>query len=687
MICGVCCEGLEGIWDPAKTKRIGLLRDFPDMMRLLHPDVEDEDGFEEVLNEYNVLEPEQFVFGHHADYDSLLRSKDQGCVACNQFGEVNDCDDENERLKRLGYYSAFTINLSRRDMPRPVMIVFSGEPLEQFPHEMVLHDENDHANATLTPSTSDAMTWVLIETWLERCKDAHRKCATQALGGFVPTRLLELSISRDQRAFRLVSGTQLEPGERYATLSHCWGKGPAEEKLRLLKETECALRDGMPVAALPLLFRHAFEVISRLGIRYLWIDRLCIVQNSDDDWTAEAATMQTVYRNGFLNIGALGARDDGDGCFFERDPACVAPTVFRLGVGGDRRALYRLEAEDESWRSTFVGEPLLSRAWVLQERVLAARNLYFGRKQVFWECCEANHCETFPRKTLVKPPATGIPASLATQTDATAWVWKSLINAQDKGVGRGSLLDQWDSAVQRYCECSLTFPKDKLVALSGLAKHMGGRLSDVVPQHDTYLAGLWRTSMPRSLLWRVKGQGRRAHKYRAPSWSWASLDGNIITPVGGPPWYADVVDACVHPRGEDATGEVAGGHMRLRGPLCIARGIIRSKVRGDRRKRIRSFCHPDTTAPMDLDSDSAYVQFDTDDDEYDKVTVVIFRVDPLHRLSLIDCKGLALVCVENYNLLYRRVGFVTMEIKADEDDLNNPREVLHDCPVTTIEVL
>ncbi|RYO82370.1 hypothetical protein DL766_004750 [Monosporascus sp. MC13-8B] len=687
MICEVCREGLEGIWDPAKTKRIGLLRDFPDVMHLLHPDVEDEDGFEVVLNEYDVLEPEQFVFGHHADYDSLLRSKEQGCVTCNQFGEVNDRDDENEHLKELGYYSVFTVNLSRRDIPRPLMTVFSGEPLEQFPHEMVLHDENDSVNAAITPSTSDAMTWVLIETWLERCKDAHSKCATQALGGFTPTRLLELSISGDQRVFRLVSGTQLEPGERYATLSHSWGKGPAEEKLRLLEATERALRDGMPVNTLPLLFRHAFEVISRFEIRYLWIDRLCIVQDSASDWRDEAATMQTVYRNGFLNIAALGARDDRDGCFFERDPARVAPTVFRLGAGGDRRALYRLEAEDESWRSTFVG-PLLVRAWVLQERLLAARNLYFGRKQVFWECCEANHCETFPRKMLMKPPpAPGKPASMATQTDATAYAWKSLINAQDKRVRQGSLLDQWDSAVQRYCECSLTFPNDKLVALSGLAKHIGGKLSEVVWPHDTYLAGLWRTSMPRSLLWRVNGQGRKPPMYRAPSWSWASLDGNVIIPVGGPPWYADVVDACVHLQDGDVTGQVAGAQMRLRGPLCLAGGITRSKERRDRRKRIRSFRHPDTIAPMDLDSDSAYVQFDTDDDEYDEVTVVIFRVDPLHRLSLIDCKGLAMVCVENDNRFYRRVGFVTMKINADEDDLNNPREVLHDCPVATIDVL
>lgn len=528
----------------------------------------------------------------------------------------------------------------------------------------------------------------MIETWLDECLRSHNHCAAQPLSGFVPTRLLELCFSDGQLVFRLVPGSKLEPGERYATLSHCWGTGPAEEKLRLLEKTERMLKDGMPVGILPKLFRQAFEIIAKLEIHYLWIDRLCIIQDSDQDWRTEAATMQTVYRNGFLNIAALGAKDDQDGCFFDRDPMLVAPTV--LSLSSDNRGptqLYRLEAEDDSWHSTFEGEPLLSRAWVLQERVLAARNLYFGRKQVFWECCESNHCETFPKTTLVKSPASSKRASLIPNTASLPHGWKPLIHAQDKDSHGRNLLGQWNSAVQKYCECSLTFPNDKLVALSGLAKHMGDKLSERVEQ-DEYLAGLWRTSMPGSLLWKVKGFGRRPPLYRAPSWTWASLDGDIMleSGAGAPPWYVDVVGAHVLPHGEDATGELVGGHLHLSGPLCIATGLQKSKMAGDHRAIIKSFRRPDTMALMDLPFDNASVQFDTDD-QYDDVAVLIFRADSLSYLPLIDCRGLAVVPIRSPKLMYRRVGYATIMVRADEEGLSEPSEVLDKCLFTTIEMI
>lgn len=93
----------------------------------------------EISDEYELLEPEHYVFGHHVDYDSVLRSKEQGCVACTQFDNIEP-DDQNELFGALGFFSAFTINISRRDMARPSMTVFWGEMLEQFFNDMVVHD-------------------------------------------------------------------------------------------------------------------------------------------------------------------------------------------------------------------------------------------------------------------------------------------------------------------------------------------------------------------------------------------------------------------------------------------------------------------------------------------------------------------------------------------------------------------
>lgn len=233
---------------------------------------------------------------------------------------------------------------------------------------------DDFLNAAITHSTSDAVTWSLVQEWLGECIKTHRSCSSQAIEDFTPTRLLELDTSGPEQVFRLIDGSSIGLTEPYMTLSHCWGSGSAKKKLRLLTTNDCILRNGLPVSSLPRLFRDAFEIVERLGGRYIWIDRLCIIQDSTEDWESEAATMQTVYQNGFLNIAALGARDDQDGCFFERDPRLVAPTIIDLSPPNTGPSssllspstspplLYRFEAEDESWRSAFAGEPLLGRA-------------------------------------------------------------------------------------------------------------------------------------------------------------------------------------------------------------------------------------------------------------------------------------------------------------------------------------
>lgn len=86
-------------------------------------------------DESNLQEPERYVFGHHVDYDSLLRSKQLGCVSCQEFGYDNDRDDVNPTFEKLGYYSVFCIDLSQ-----PTLLVYSGDLIEEFFHEMVAHD-------------------------------------------------------------------------------------------------------------------------------------------------------------------------------------------------------------------------------------------------------------------------------------------------------------------------------------------------------------------------------------------------------------------------------------------------------------------------------------------------------------------------------------------------------------------
>ncbi|KAI1801335.1 HET-domain-containing protein [Daldinia bambusicola] len=686
MLCDVCREGLEGIWDPDNRKRLGLLKDFPELLECCFPDVED-GNYDQELSELELRGVEQYIFGHHVNYDSLVRSQELGCVVCTVFDQFHDGDDVNPALADLGYYSVFQVTLPRSNRPRPEMVVLSGETLEAFRHEMIPHDENDSVNSAISQSTSEQQTWALVQAWVDKCLNSHELCRRQAAELFSPTRLLELQHVGGEKIFRLVLRDEFDPRDRYITLSHCWGPEPAEKKLRLLKNKQEVLRNGLPVAILPRTFRDAFEVVERLGIRYLWIDRLCIIQDSKEDWQAEASIMGPVYTHGLLNIAALGASDDQSGCFFSRDPTLVSPTIVDLTSHGDNiAAFYRFEAEEESWRKDFEGEPLISRAWVLQERILSTRNLYFGSKQVFWECLEIHCCETIPNTWVGGSDARGrslfVPGS-------KRYPWKSLIDPK----GKGSIIPitSWQNAVETYSKCNLTLPSDKLVALSGLAKRMGNAMKSDGLGDNTYLAGIWKHTMPETLLWIPKTSCRRVPSYRAPSWSWASVDGIVsFRRAECRRWHVELLEAETTPGRDDVTGELTSGFLTLRGHTCAARNLKQLKTLPGERStyKIGSLHHPETGVKLNFGDRSAKLELDTLDEVHSAVIILIFGFRPCKPFSNVRIQGLALVPTDGYHQLsYRRVGCVFLEQTVDFDDSDFEKDLYSELPLEVITII
>lgn len=550
--------------------------------------------------------------------------------------------------------------------------------------------DDDDLNPAITSSTADPQTWSLVQTWLGMCTEMHQ-CSRHAAEGFVPTRLLELDYAGREKSFRLVDSADLDAAAPYVSLSHCWGTGPVEKKLRLLGSTEDLLRRGLPLSRLPRLFRDAVEIAERLRIRYIWIDRLCIIQDSGEDWEAEAATMQMVYQNGFLNIAALGARDDQEGCFFDREPLLVAPTLINLSPPGYPPLPYRFSEEDEGWKSTFEGD-LITRAWVLQERVLAPRTLYFGRKQVFWECGEANHCETVPRNNLVTPAAPQLPKAPPTAGEAPVRrSWKALIDPAGRSYG------DWTSIVRAYSQCRLTFAADKLVALSGLAKDMCAANSRKISGHGAYVAGHWRDTMPQNLIWSTSSWGHRPAPYRAPSWSWASVDGDVSFPqfYRQSTLLAKLIGVKTVPRGKDSTGELVGGSIILSAPLFIAKGIELSKLLSAQREQYKfgNFVHPETGEILDINAPKRIIFFDTPG-KYQEVTVItiwslLHEGYPGRPWSYLDVCGLAVVPVDEHHTRFRRVGYVDFQIRERESDKNIDlqEEIAANIPTKIVEII
>jgi hypothetical protein len=166
-------------------------------------------------------------------------------------------------------------------------------------------------------------------------------------------------------------------------LSHCWGTTPI---FRLLTGNIETLQKSLPVEHLPQTFQDAILLTRRLGIEYIWIDSLCIIQDSITDWAKESVTMGDVYKHAYCNIAATGFPDGQKGLYVKRDPQLLQLLEFRIPSGPRKNrdipsgSYYCI---DSVWENEVIDAPLNKRAWVFQERYLSPRILHFGARQLF----------------------------------------------------------------------------------------------------------------------------------------------------------------------------------------------------------------------------------------------------------------------------------------------------------------
>jgi hypothetical protein len=226
----------------------------------------------------------------------------------------------------------------------------------------------------------------LSKEWLRRCSATHRLCNPNGTQP-TPTRLLQVN----GEGPRICLSTELSTRVRYATLSHCWGHS---RYTLLTKGSLDIFRKKVPIEALSKTFLDAIHIARTLGIEYLWIDSLCIIQDDPTDWSKESALMGSVYGGSTINIAASGARDGTVGCFFDRNPSwrCQIQTVF-----DGSKQLYDCVSAD-MYYNDLGSMPIHRRGWTLQERLLASRTLHFTSTQVFWECYQKTACEAFPER-------------------------------------------------------------------------------------------------------------------------------------------------------------------------------------------------------------------------------------------------------------------------------------------------
>lgn len=310
-----------------------------------------------------------------------------------------------------------------------------------------------------------------------------------------------------------------KPRSHYLTLSYRWHP---ESYLKLTKSRIDDFQSRIRLSELPLTMQEAVQVTRQLDVRYLWIDSLCILQDDDDrsDWLYESIRMAETYSNALLNLSASGAADSTKSIFHGRDLDEVLPSVLDLEIGGRTQQYFVFHVG--MWNDEVNKSHLLERGWVFQERLFAQRVLHFGQQQLAWECRELDAMEVFPKGfrantyNLLSKQKQGLLWRATDREASPETKWKSY--------------GLWREMVQHYSTCCFTDPGDRLVALSGIAKCV--RQTNA----DEYLAGMWRLTMAFDLPWWRQSHDRELlpgpdPRYSAPTWSWASVQGEINFPA------------------------------------------------------------------------------------------------------------------------------------------------------------
>lgn len=366
--------------------------------------------------------------------------------------------------------------------------------------------------------TSSPETIHLAKYWLSDCLHYHN-CAFPHYQSKPPTRLIDVSpFGEDPNTLRLNITPKDSGGVPYLALSHCWGK---TQPLRLLSNTMDRLLKGFELATLPATFRDAVYICRALGLRYLWIDSLCIVQDDDDDWKREAAAMADVYSNAVCTIAARSATGVDSGCFLPRNTLQEVPLIWSYS---DAMHLSAPSVPETRFN-------LDTRGWVFQERLLSPRILTFSSAGISWGCREtvADELNRFgrPRK----------PLSRKYKMDE-ALVQVTRANLTPLPTGGESFMSGWFDLVEDYVGLQFTKSRDRLVAIAGIATKISrttgldyyyGLWHDVHRPQLLLAQLLWRTTIPGRPV-RLAFSGKVADT--APSFSWAiGFDRRIEYPI------------------------------------------------------------------------------------------------------------------------------------------------------------
>lgn len=366
----------------------------------------------------------------------------------------------------------------------------------------------------------------VVKPWVDDCVTNHRGCREVQQLGFTncaPTRLIDVGTTNDKTVKLVDTGGLSDP--QYLILSYCWGT--SNDKSKTTQANIKQRRESIQIAAFPKAIRDAIAVTRHMGVQYLWVDAICIIQENKeindgflDDWKIEAAKMASYYSNAMCCISNLSATDSSEGFlqgFLRKDnmkaglPKWGEQRTFGLNtcnlrheaeefIQRGRKHTINLPKPIRDWDTEWKNSPLMRRAWALQEWILSRRILHCTKDGMFMECGKGV-CQ--PNDPFTKPVA----------------AWHHTLNNELSNILRESskakIGNLWTKLVTFYSTMNLTHPTDRLVAIDGIARL-------ICAKYNTgYFAGVLSSHVAETLLWRRRRMAGEEDFVSFPSWSWS----------------------------------------------------------------------------------------------------------------------------------------------------------------------
>ncbi|RSM15029.1 hypothetical protein CEP52_001063 [Fusarium oligoseptatum] len=318
------------------------------------------------------------------------------------------------------------------------------------------------------PAVSSQKAFTKMQTSLKDCLSSHTECTRTSLPP--PSRLV------DVQNLRLVDSAPIG-SPTWAALSYCWG-GP--QKAQTISTNVQDRYQSINLDDMPLTLRDAIRTCRELNLPYLWIDSMCIIQDDDDDKAREINKMPEVYQGALVTLSASCATTCHGGFLHDRFHPAPGVALPMRNAEGDYDLVQAVK-----WKGP-MEEPIDTRAWTFQEQALSERIIDYGSQRASYFCNSSGKKHRFG---MLPSPSDDL------------------------------LYREWAGTVEKYSARQLTFASDRLNAVAAVASRFAEKAG--LPSSD-YVAGLWKPSLIRGLLWTVKAGQKRTEATGGPSFSWAS---------------------------------------------------------------------------------------------------------------------------------------------------------------------